>query len=142
MAAPPSRSTRKVRLLAYLVIFSLVVGLAYALQRQGSSSLQNKELEAGIIESGNTPALYFNLRNLGQDTANYTYVVSYNSTDRGEVTEGSTVTVPAGKTFSYSISLVRPASGVMVASVRIYGGDYALDARLLYDQSWTIRANV
>jgi uncharacterized protein (UPF0333 family) len=140
LGTPVSRSSRKARLLLYCVIVALIVAIAYSLQSQGSSSLQGKEVEAGLIESGGTPALYFNLRNLGQETSNYTYTVSYNSTDRGQVTEGSTVTVPGGKTFSYTLSLVRPPYGVIIVDLEIYGGNEAVYADIRYNQSWTIRA--
>ena len=130
----------KLRILPYLIILALVVLIAYSLQRQASSSFEGKVIEAGLIESGSRPALYFEVRNTGNDNANYTYVVTYNTTSTETKIDRSSVTLPAGRTFSYSISLVRPSYGIMVLDLKVYrNGDSGGEA-LLHDQTWIIRA--
>jgi len=121
-----------------VIILALVISIAYSLQRQASSSMEGKVMEAGLIESGGSPALYFNLRNTTEKHANYTYVIEYNSTDRGLVSDRSSISIAPSQTFYYTVVLIRPSQGVMVLNLRIYrGGDTTREAPL-YNQSWII----
>jgi len=132
------RHSGKTRVLLYLITAALVVSVAYSLERQASSSTDGKVIEAGLIESGNKPALYFDLRNTGKDNANYTYTVTYNTTNTETEIDRSSLTVPPGQTFSYSISLTRPSHGAVFVNLKIYRDDK--DALLLHSQTWIIKA--
>ena len=134
------KNSKRITYLLYLIIIALVIGIIYSLQRQTGSSSESKVIEAGLIESGDRPAMYFNLRNTGQNYANYTYTVTYNSTDGSMMSYNDSITVPPGRTFQYTISLVRPSQGVMVLNLRIYEGNERTEANLLYGQTWYIRA--
>jgi len=118
----------------------LVVSVTCSLERQARSSTEEKVIEAGLIESGSRPALYFNLRNTGESYASYTYVVTYNTTGAETKTDRSSLTVPPGRSFSYSISLIRPSHGVMFLNLKIYRGGDSVEDDLLHNQTWTIRA--
>jgi hypothetical protein len=132
------RHSRKIVIFLYFIILALVVAIALSLQRQ-TSSTERKVIESGLIESGDRPALYFNLRNIEEKYYNYTYVVTYNSTDGRIETDASTIILPPSETFAYTISLVRPSYGVMVLNLKIYRLDIT-NATLLHDQTWVIRA--
>ena len=131
------RHSRKITILLYFVILALVVAIALSLQRQ-TSSTERKVIESGLIESGDRPALYFNLRNIEEKYYNYTYVVTYNSTDGKIETDTSTITLPPSQTFAYTISLVRPSYGIIVLNLKIYRLDIT-NSTLLHDQTWIIR---
>lgn len=129
------------RILLYLAIAALAVSIAYAFQRRTRSSVEGKVIEAGLIESGNRPTLYINLRNTGETTARYMYTVRYNKT-KGDITSHTgRATVPPGRTFGYTLVLTRPSDGVMVLNLKIYRGDTADEHALLHNQTWIIRAN-
>jgi len=117
---------------------ALVISVAYSLERQASASTDDKVIEAGLIESGNKPALYFDLRNTEKDYANYTYIVTYNTTNTEMKIDNSSITVPPGQTFSYSISLTRPSRGATFLNLKIHRDDK--DALLLHNQTWVIKA--
>jgi len=122
-------------------MMALVIASAYLLQRQANSSVEDKAIEAGLIESGSSPALYFVLRNTGKTYANYTYSVAYNTTNKETRNEtSSAMNIPPGQTFRYTISLIRPSSGVMVINLRICRLEKSTDNALLLDQTWIVRA--
>ena len=132
------KHSRKITILFYFIILALVVAIAYSLQRQTSFSIERKAIEVGLIESGGRPTLYFNLKNIEGNFADYRYIVTYNSTDKGVVIDLSTITLPPTQTFGYTISLVRPSYGIMVLNLKIYRLDSA-NGVLLHDQTWIIR---
>jgi len=134
------RHSGKVGIPLHLIMLALVVSVAYSLERQASSSMEVKVIEAGLIESGSRPALYFDLRNTGKDYASYMYIVTYNTTGTETKIDRSSVTVPPGRTFGYSISLTRPSHGVMVLNLKIYGDGNSSDEAPLHNQTWIIRA--
>ena len=127
---------RKARILLYMIIVALVVLIVYSLQGQASTSMEGKVIEAGLIESGSRPALYFDLRNTGKDYVNYTYIVAYNTTSTETKIDKSIITIPPGQTFSYSVSLTRPSHGVAVLNFKIYRGSMGA---LLHNQTWVIK---
>mgnify|MGYP006269339279 CR=1 FL=1 len=130
---------RKVTVLLCVAVLALVVSIAYFLQGQASSSTENKFIRVGLIQSGNRSAFWFNLKNTLENQANYTYVVSYNSTDMGFVTECSSIRLPAGQTFYYTNSLTRPSQGVTVINVKIYRGERAIEEALVYEQASIVK---
>jgi len=136
MSVVRTKHRRKARILLYLIMAALVVLIVYSLQGQAGTSTAGKVIEAGLIESGTRPALYFDLRNTGKDYANYTYIVAYNTTSAETKIDKSSISVPPGQTFSYSISLMRPSDGVAVLNVRIYRGS---SGALLHNQTWVIK---
>jgi len=136
------RYLSKARFLPYLSIAVLVVLIAYSLQRQAASSVESRVIEAGLIESGGRPALYFDLRNTGEDCANYRYVVTCNVTGVDPKIYRDNVTVPPGRTFGYSISLIRPSNGVMFLNLEIYRGGDGADDVLLHNQTWIVRPQI
>jgi len=117
---------------------ALVISVAYSLERQVSSSTEGNVIEAGLIESGSKPALYFDLRNTGKDYANYTYIVTYNTTNTETKVDSSSIAVPPGQTFSYSISLTRPSRGATFLNLSIHRD--GRDALPLHNQTWMIKA--
>jgi hypothetical protein len=132
------RGSNRVILLLYLVITALVVAIVYFLQWQMGST-ESRVVESGLIESGGRPAVYFSLRNTGQDYANYTYVVTYNSTGGGMVVYKDTVRIPPGRSFSYTVSFVRPTGGVMAVNLIIFKHLDGKDWVLLCNETWFIR---
>lgn len=133
-------NNRNVRILLCLAALVLVVAIAYSLQRQAGSE-EKKVIEVGLIESGNQPALYFYLKNTGENLANYTYVVTYNLSNTDMKRDTSTIHVPANQTFAYTNSLIRPASGITVLNLRIYKGEDINDtSALIHNQTWIIKA--
>jgi len=133
-------STRfSVRTVLYVVIAILAISVAYSVQSQANLSGEGRAIEAGLIESGDRPAVYFSLRNIMEGDAEFTYVIAYNSTDRMTV-ESSSITVPPGGVFRHTLSLMRPSSGVMVVSLWIHRGGEINDDSLLYEQTWIARA--
>jgi len=131
---------KNVKTLVFIIITGvLITAIGYSLQIQMTSSVQNKVIEAGLIESGDRPALYFILRNPGNSTAQYLYIVTYNDTS-GTQTSSSNLSIPAGQTFSYSISLVRPTNGIMVLNINIFR--YDPSPTLLHNQTWIIQSKV
>lgn len=133
--------------LQYLLVIALLVTIAYSIQRQTSILIGDEEVEAGLIESGDRPALYFKLRNTGDDFAYYTYTVTYtykravlNSSTDGEITRyTSPVVVSPGQTFSYSMRLVSPDQGILDLNLKIFK-DLPTGEKLLRDQTWFIEA--
>lgn len=131
---------RRVRIILYLVILTLVILIIYSLKMQSGIPYSEKVVEAGLIESGDSPAIYFILRNTGNSTAWYTYTVTYNNTNGEVISSPSNVSVPPGKTFTYSISLVRPSSGVIFLNLVIIMD--TPDPVLLHNQTWIIRSQI
>jgi len=136
------RHSGKVRVLPHLTVAVLAVLMAYSLQRQAVSSVDNRVVEAGLIESGGRPALYFDLRNTGENYASYTYIVTCNATAAEPKIYRDNVTVAPGRTFGYSISLIRPSHGVMSLNLKIYRGGDGIDDVLLHNQTWIVRAQI
>jgi len=136
------RYLSKARFLPYLSIAVLVVLIAYSLQRQAVSSVESRVIEAGLIESGGRPALYFDLRNTGKEYASYTYIMTCNATGEEPKIYRDNVTVPPGRTFGYSISLIRPSNGVMFLNLEIYRGGDGADDVLLHNQTWIVRPQI
>ncbi len=146
------KDSKKFTISLYIIILVLAVSIIFSLQWYAGSSLEGKVIEAGLIESGDRPALYFNLRNAGEEYTNYTYIVTYNSTSGELRKDGSNITVAPGETFRYSISLIRPSYGIMVIELEIFrdgdytgtntdtgtGTDTGTDKALLLNQTWTI----
>ena len=133
--------------LQYLLVFALLVMIAFSIQSQKGALIGDEEVEAGLIESGDRPALYFKLRNTGDDLAYYTYTVTCtykravtDSSTGGEVTrETSPVVVSPGRTFSYSIRLVAPYDGVLDLNLKIFRG-VQFEKMLLREQTWVIES--
>ena len=132
--------------LQYLLVIALLATIAYSFQRQTSVLIEEEEVEAGLIESGDRPALYFKLRNTGDDLAYYTYSVTctymraVTDSSTGEVTrETSSVVVSPGQAFSYSMGLANPDQDVLDLNLKIFRG-VQLGGKLLRDQSWVIES--
>lgn len=119
----------------------LVVSIAYALNGQSNSSTEPRTIQAGLIESGGRPALYFSLENHQQENANYTYTVTYNWTDGQTSDYTYSVVILPTRTFSHSVSLVRPTIGVIVLNLKIFRDEEALTT-LIYNQTWLSRADL
>jgi len=133
-----ARHSKKIEATLYLIILGLVVAVGYSLHGQTRSSVEDEVIEAGLIESGGQPALYFNLRNTGVDYAGYTYIVRYDSTGEEFSGDSSTITVEPSQTFRYSISLLQPRKGTMHLNLKIYRGNAGVGEVLLHDQTWFV----
>ena len=134
----PERVLKNTKL-PYLIILFLLFAIAYSLQQQTISTVGEKTIEAGLIEAGNKPALYFNLRNIENELASYTYLVSYNATDGQMKNESSSINISPGQTFRYSFALERPTTATMVLSLVIFESEGFDDSKILHDQTWFIR---
>ncbi len=134
----PERLKRNTKL-PYLIIIFLLFAIAYSLERQTRSTVGEKTIEAGLIEAGNKPALYFNLKNTEETLHRYTYVIRYNSTEGGTKNETSSINISPGKTFRYSLILERPSKSTIVLSLKIFDGGEENSEKILYDQTWFVR---
>ena len=134
----PERLKRNTKL-PYLIILFLLFAIAYSLERQTSSSVGEKTIEAGLIEAGNKPALYFNLRNIAESLHRYTYVIKYNTTEGETKNETSSINISPGQTFRYSLILERPTKSTTVLSLKIFDGEEDNSEKILHDQTWFIR---
>ncbi|MEM2523029.1 MAG: hypothetical protein QXW82_07780 [Candidatus Bathyarchaeia archaeon] len=132
-----SRSSR-VRGLVFLVIAALVLAIGYSVYRQASSSIEAKTIEAGLIESGDTPTIYFNIKNMRKEAANYTYLVKLNATEL-LLDSGLIMNVPPGQTFHYTLILSRPGQGAVSVKLELYLGESA-ELSPVYSQAWLIKA--
>lgn len=131
---------RRVRIVLYLIVVALVVAIAFSLQRQ--MSVEDKVVDAGIIESNSRPALYFTVKNNVNSYANYTYVVTQNLTGI-ESTDSSRITVGPNGTFKYTMSLPGPLSATVILNLKIYKGEDTSDMNALIDnETWVIKAQV
>jgi hypothetical protein len=139
MTPTPLRRLREGTVPYYLIILALLIGIAYSLQRQTTSTVEEKKVQAGIIESGNTPALYFSLTNVEKTRIDYTYVVEYNSTDGAMKCDTSNILIPPGKTFRYSLRLERPKDCTIALNLKIFRNTEEQNDIPLHDQTWFIR---
>lgn len=132
-----SDGSRRIKVLIFLVIAALVLAIGYSIYHQASSSVETKAIEAGLIESGDTPTIYFNLKNTGTGTANYTYLVKLNFTEM--LDSGLVMNVPSEQTFHYTLVLSRPEKSAVPVELEIYLGEKA-DSSPLYRQTWLVKA--
>jgi len=133
-------STRlNVKTILYIVVAVLAIAITYLVHSQVNLSGEGRAIEAGLIESGDRPAIYFTLRNTAEVDANYTYVVAYNLTE-GPTVEKSSIAVPPGGVFRYALSLARPSYGAIVVNLRVHRGSEIRDDSLLYEQTWIVGA--
>ncbi|MCW3989029.1 MAG: hypothetical protein NWE88_03010 [Candidatus Bathyarchaeota archaeon] len=98
-----------------------------------------KTIEAGLIEAGNKPALYFNLRNIENKLHSYMYLIKYNTTEGETKNETSRINISPGQTFRYSLILERPTKSTTVLSLKIFDGEEDNSEKILHDQTWFIR---
>lgn len=131
------RDSRRIKGLVFLIIAALVLAIGYSMYRQASRSMETKAIEAGLIESGDTPTIYFNLKNTGSETANYTYLVKLNATET--LDSGLVLNVPPQQTFHYTLILSRPERGAVSVKLEIYLGEKA-ELSPTYSQTWLIKA--
>lgn len=131
--------SRRIKGLIFLVIAALVLAIGYSIYRQASRTIENKSIEAGLIESGGTPTIYFNLKNTGTKTLNYTYMVKCNLTEEPTLDNGPIMNIPPGQTFHYTIALLRPEQGTLYVTLEIYR-DEETSRALIYSQTWLIKA--
>ena len=139
MVVTQLKHSKTIVILASLAIVVLVAATAYSLQTQARLSTETKVFEAGLIESADRPTLYFILKNVGTSLLNYTYSVTYNSTD-GIKSYVDAVAIAPNQDFKYSISLVRPTNGVAMLSVSIYQGWHVKGGAQVHNQTWAIRS--
>ena len=133
--------------LQYVLVLALLVTVAFSIQSQKGALIGDEEVETGLIESEDRPALYFKLRNTGDDLAYYTYTVTYtykravnNSSTEEETTRQSfPVVVSPGRTFSYSLRLVAPYDGMLDLNLKIFRGVQSEEI-LLREQTWVIES--
>ena len=121
----------------FLIIAALVLALGSSIYRQASRSTEAKAIEAGLIESGDMPTIYFNLKNTGAETANYTYLVKSNSTET--LDNGLVMNVLPQQTFHYTLILHRPRQGAVTLTLEIFKGDRAPP---IYSQTWLIKPSI
>jgi len=132
-----SQGLEKVKALTFLVVAGLVFALGYSIYNQAVSSSEARVLEAGLIEAGNRPTIYFNLRNNGFRLTNYTYRVVGDNAE--ELDSGLIINVPPGQTFHYTMVLTRPEKGVMTVRLEIYQ-EGENKTSLIYRQTWLVKA--
>ncbi|MCS7096331.1 MAG: hypothetical protein RMK50_04655 [Nitrososphaerota archaeon] len=132
-----AEGSRRIKGLIFLVIAALVISIGYSIYRQASRSMEAKAIEAGLIESGDTPTIYFNLKNAGVATVNYTYLVKLNATET--LDSGLIVNIPPGQIFHYTLVLSRPEEGAVSVKLEIYLGEKA-NFSPMYSQTWIIKA--
>jgi len=132
-------SLKKNTKVPYLVILFLLFAIAYSLERQTSSTVGEKTIEAGLIEAGNKPALYFNLRNIENTLHSYMYLIKYNTTEGDTKNETSRINISPGQTFRYSLILERPTKSTTVLSLKIFDAEEDNTEKILHDQTWFIR---
>jgi len=115
---------------------ALALAIGYSAYAHLARSAESRSIEAGLIESGDLPTIYFNLKNTGSEVRNYTYVVTSDSTE-GLIDRGLILNLPPGETFHYTLILTRGERATPVR-LRIYLGEEAT-GRPIYDQAWLIR---
>ena len=115
---------------------ALALAIGYSAYAHLARSAESRSIEAGLIESGDLPTIYFNLKNTGSEVRNYTYVVTSDSTE-GLIDRGLILNLPPGETFHYTLILTRGERATPVR-LRIYLGEEAT-GRPIYDQTWLIR---
>ncbi len=98
-----------------------------------------KTIEVGLIEAGNKPALYFNLRNIEETLNRYTYVIKYNATEGETTNDTSSINISPGQTFRYSLILERPSNSTTELSLKIFDGEEENGEKIIHDQIWFIR---
>lgn len=135
-----AEGSRRVKGMVFLVIAALVLALGYSMYRQASRSTETRAIEAGLIESGDMPTIYFNLKNTGARTLNYTYKVTCNITEKQTLDKGLIMNIPPGQTFHYTIILLRPEKGALPVTIEIYR-DEETSRSLIYSQTWLIKAD-
>ena len=123
----------------FLVIAVLVLAIGYSIYRQVSYSMEVKAIEAGLVESGDMPTIYFNLKNTGAKTLNYTYKVTCSITGEQTLDNGLIMNIPPGQIFHYTIVLTRPEKGALSVVLEIYR-DEEISRTLIYSQTWLIKA--
>lgn len=133
---PPSRSLRVVRSLIFLVILALVFAIGYSIYRQATSSMETKAMEAGLIESGRIPTIYFNLKNVGSMATNYTYRVTLNHTE--VIDNGLIMNLPPGEFFHYTLVLTRSEDYPQIVILEVFSGDQIIGTPI-YSHKWLIK---
>ncbi|MBC7129992.1 hypothetical protein H5T51_02075 [Candidatus Bathyarchaeota archaeon] len=131
------KGSGKIRAITFLIIGGLVLALAFSLYQQTISSAESKVLEAGLIETGDTPTIYFNLKNNDFRYANYTYRVVSNASE--ELDSGLIINVPPGQIFYYTMVLTRPEKGAITIKLEIYQEEEGKTSAI-YSQTWLIKA--
>ncbi|MEM0314264.1 MAG: hypothetical protein QW056_04825 [Candidatus Bathyarchaeia archaeon] len=133
-----AEGSRRIKGLILLIIAALVLAIGYSIYRQAIRSTEEKAIEAGLIESGDTPTMYFNLKNTGSETANYTYLVKLNATET--LDDGLVINVPPQQTFHYTLVLSRPEQGTLSITLEIFKGN-KVEHPPMYRQTWFIKAS-
>jgi hypothetical protein len=128
----------RVKVPVFLVIAALTLAIGYSVYSQLSRSAENRVIEAGLIESGDMPTIYFNLKNADSRILNYTYLVTSNSTENPTIDRGLILNIHPGQTFHYTLILTRPEQTILVR-LEIYVGEEA-SGQPIYRQTWLIKA--
>jgi len=138
MASNPTySSSKRVKALIYIVITALILAIGYSTFTNLTRSAENRTIEAGLIESGDIPTIYFNLKNTDTKTHNYTYLVTTNSTENTVIDTGLILNIPPNQTFHYTLILTREDQTKLV-TLTIYIGEEA-KGQPLYNQTWLIK---
>ena len=134
---PTYDSSQKVKALTYIVIAALILAIAYSAYTQLTRSSESRAVEAGLIEAGDRPTIYFNLKNTDAKTHNYTYLITTNSTENTVIDKGLILNIHPDQTFHYTLILTREERAKLV-TLTIYLGEEA-KGRPLYNQTWLIK---
>jgi len=132
-------SARKLTALLFIIIAALLALMILSLYRQLSQSTEVRSVEAGLIEAEGSPTIYFNLKNIGANTANYTYKVICNLTAEPTLDEGIILNVPPGGIFYYTIALTSPEQGTLEVTLEVYKDEETVSQNLLFRQKWIIK---
>jgi Tfp pilus assembly protein PilE len=134
---PTYGSSQKVKAIIYIIIAALILAIAYSAYTQLTRSSENRDIEAGLIEAGDKPTIYFNLKNTDAKTHNYTYLITTNSTENTVIDKGLILNIHPNQTFHYTLILTREEQTKLVM-LTIYLGEEA-KGQPLYNQTWLIK---
>jgi hypothetical protein len=137
---PLTGSSGRVKILIFLTIAVLILAIGYSIHSQVSRSVKNHVIEAGLIEAGDMPTIYFNLKNTGSRILNYTYIVTSNSTEKQIIDKGLILNIHLGQTFYYTLILKWPEQ-TMLVKLEIYIGEEE-SGQTIYRQTWLMKAQL
>lgn len=140
MSRRSSGSQKGIAAFSLFVVAALFAALAFAIYQQAVRGVEGRVIEAGLIEAGERPTIYFTMVNTGTEPANYTYVVKYNSTGGLVLDEAPILNVPPGRSFYYALALLRPDQGTLEVVLEIYRNTKNSGQPPIFRQTWIIKA--